>query len=222
MAYDPNCAETKAALKKAVDEALAEAQAEHEADIAGLKAKNTKLIGDLKKAREGNGGDTGAEVERLEGELAKVQADLKTATKNLEKVTKERDGLATERDGLNKNLESVLIDQGLTAALTEHKVDAKFLPAVKAMLSPKVSLKLEGNDRKAVVGDKSLGDFVKEWSQGDEGKAYVTAAGNSGGGAGGSQGGGQGGGKTWTRAEYDAADGGARAAFFAEGGKLTD
>lgn len=221
MAYDPNDPKDKAILDKAVADALAEQAETHEQEIAGLKANRDRLKKDLDKARKGEGGDNSAEVERLEGELAKAQADLTKANNDLKKANKTVETLTGERDGLNKNLSNLLIDQGLTAALTEAKVDTKFLPAVKAMLSPKVSLNGDGDDRRAVVGDKSLSDFVKEWSQGDEGKAYVSAAGNSGGGAGGSQGGGQGG-KTWTRAEYDAADAGSRSAFFAEGGKLTD
>lgn len=223
MAYDPNDPKDKATVQTLIDAALAEQAEEHEASIEGLKTKNTKLIADLKKARAGEGGDSAAEVERLEGELAKVQADLKAATKSLDKITKERDELATERDGLSKNLEGVLIDNALSAALAEAKVDGKLFSGAMAVLRPKAALKLEGDERKAFVGDKSLGDFVKEWAGSDEGKAYVSAAGNSGGGAGGSQGG-QGGqaGKTWTRAEYDAADQSARAAFFSDGGKLSD
>lgn len=219
MAYDPNDPKDKALVQKMIDDALAEAAEQHEADVQGLKDKVKELRGKLAKAKTGEGdGDTS----KLEEQLEQVQTELKQAQKDLQKVTKERDGLATERDSLNTNLEGVLKTNGLRQHLGEVKVDAKYMPAVEALLLPKVTLKLEGNERKAFVGDKPLGEFVKEWSQGDEGKAYVTAAGNSGGGAGGSQGGGQGGGKTWSRAEYEAADTGARAAFFADGGKLTD
>ena len=186
MAYDPNCAETKAAFKEMLDAATAELTAEHEADVTGLKTKNSKLISQLSEARKGQDGS--AEIDRLEADLAKVQADLKAATKGLATATKERDAFAGERDNLNSNLTQVLVNQGLTAALTEAKVDPKFLPAVTAMLTPKVSLVVEGDNRKAVADGKSLGDFVKAWSQGDEGKAFVTAAGNSGSGAGGVQG----------------------------------
>lgn len=221
MAYDPKDPADKKIVDGLIADALAEAGEQHEADVAGLKGKVTELRGKLAKAKAGEGTE-GGDTDKLEGEVERLTGELKTAKKDLEKATKSLGEVTTERDGLNKNLEGVLIDQGLSAALTEHKVDTKFLPAVKAMLSPKVALKLEGNDRKAVVGDKSLGDYVKEWSQGDEGKAYVSAAGNSGGGAGGSQGGGQGGGKQWSRAEYDAKSQGERSAFFAEGGKLAD
>lgn len=219
MAYDPNDPNDKKVVADAVAAALAEAGEQHEADVAGLKTKVTELRGKLAKAKAGEGesGDT----DKLEAEVERLSGELKTATKSLEKITKERDTVVTERDGLNGNLQTLLVDQGLTKDLTEAKVDGKFLPAVKALLSPKVALKTEGNERKAFVGDKPLGEFIKEWSQGDEGKAYISAAGNSGGGAGGSQGG-QGGGKTMTRTAYEATGPVERSAFFASGGTLTD
>ena len=76
----------------------------------------------------------------------------------------------------------------------------------------------EGDERKAFVGDKSLGDFIKEWSQGDDGKHYIAATPNGGAGA---QGGKPSEGKTMSRTDYEA-NPAAHAAFFAEGGTLTD
>jgi hypothetical protein len=110
----------------------------------------------------------------------------------------------------------------LTSALVEAKVAPQFMPAVKAMLSGKATIKTEGDARSVVVGDKSLGDFVKEWSQGDEGKHYIAAGNNGGGGAGGGGQGQTGNKPTMTRAAYDAADAGTRAAHFAAGGTLSD
>lgn len=222
MAYDPNDPKDKAIVEGLIADAVAEKEAEHEAAVAGLRNKNKDLLTKLAKAKAGEGGeDQTAEVERLETALSEANAKLKAAEKDAKTSAKAIADLTTERDGLNTNLTSLLVDQGLTSALTEAKVDNKFLPAVKAMLSPKVALKAEGDERKAFVGDKSLGDFVKEWSQGDEGKAFISAANNSGGGVGGSQGG-SGGGKTATRAEYDAWNPQERASFFSDGGKLTD
>jgi hypothetical protein len=222
MAYDPKDPADKAILDKAVKDALEEQAAEHESDIAGLKTKNKELLTKLKAANEGKDGDP-AEVARLEGELEKVQKDLKA-------VTKERDSNAKLLDTVNKDLETergfsskTLTENALTSALLEAKVAPQFMPAVKAMLSGKATIKTEGENRSVVVGDKSLGDFVKEWSQGDEGKHYIAAGNNGGGGAG--NGGGQGpsGNKpTMTRVAYEAADAGTRSAHFAAGGTLSD
>lgn len=219
MAYDPNDAADKKIVDKLIADALAAQAEEHEAEVEGLKAKRTELINKLKAAREGK---DDVDTSKLEGELETTKAALKAATKELNTLKPQLETLTGERDSLNKNLESVLIDNGLTGALTEHKVDAKYLPAVKALLSPKVALKMEGDTRKAVVGDKSLGDFIKEWSQGDEGKAYIAAPGNSGGGAGGGAQGGQGGGKKLGRTVYEQMPLAERATFMSEGGTLFD
>lgn len=190
MAYDPNCAETKAEIKKQLDALREELEAEHEESVAGLKNKVTELRGDLRKAKAGGGGeDQAKEIERLENELEASKAELKTLNKTHAKAVKDLDaanaGLTTEQAFTKK----LLADNGLTEALVANNVDAKFLPAVKAMLGSRVSIEADGDSRKATVDGKSLGDFIKEWSQGDEGKHYVTAPNNSGGGGGGGGGG---------------------------------
>lgn len=222
MAYDPNDPKDKATVQALIDAAVAEAADEHETATQGLKDKVSELRVKLTKAKAGTGDDdSAAEVTRLEGELTQAKASLKAAEKTAATATKQVETLTAENTGLNGNLEKVLKDQGLTSALTEAKVDAKFLPAVKALLGPQVALKLEGDERKAFVGDKSLGDFVKEWSQSDDGKSYISAPGNSGGGAAGSQGG-TGGGKTMGRNEFEAMGALEKGAFMADGGTLTD
>ena len=83
--------------------------------------------------------------------------------------------------------------------------------------------------RKVQLDGKPLGDGLKAWSQGDEGKTFIAAKVNGGGGSGG-QGPGEGKpntqtGKSITIAEYDqmqATNPGAAGKFFAEGGQLVD
>lgn len=194
MAYDPNCSETKAAVKAAVDAAIEELRQEHEDDIAGLKTKNKDLLTRLAKARQGS--DEG-EVSRLETELEKVQGELTEAKKQLKQFEKDLK-IATDRAAAAeasaeteaKVSREMLVGGGLTAALVGVNVPAKFLPAVTAMLKGKVEVKEVNGERQAFVGDKSLGDYIKEWSQSDEGKHYVEAPGNGGGGSNGSGNGG--------------------------------
>lgn len=218
MAYDPNDPKDKKIVDDAVAEALADAKVEHDAEIAGLKTKNKELLGKLAKAKTGEGDPD--EVSRLEAQIEELQGKLKEADKVSKKLEKD---LSTAQENATKEGDfsrKLLIDNGLSEQLTANGVKAEFLPAVKAMLSGKVTIKTEGDNRTAVVGDKSLGDFVKEWSQGDEGKHYVAAANNGGGGA---PGGGKApGGKTMTRAQYDALPPGEASAFFASGGTLTE
>jgi hypothetical protein len=82
----------------------------------------------------------------------------------------------------------------------------------------------EGEERKALIGDKPLPDYIKEWAGSDVGKKFVAAPANSGGGAGG--GGGTGATvKTMTRTEYNervVSDPAGTNAFIKGGGKIVD
>jgi hypothetical protein len=57
------------------------------------------------------------------------------------------------------------------------------------MLKESVSLSIDGETRKAMMGDKSLSDAIKEWAASDEGKYFIAAPNNNGGGASGGGGG---------------------------------
>lgn len=223
MAYDPNDPADKKIvdklIKDAVEAAVSEAESEHESAISGLKKKNADL---LKKIKEGGDGD-GADVAKLEEEVEALKAKVKDSEKTLKTLTKERDELKTVAETESKVSHNLLVENGLTEALVSNNVAKQFLPAVKAMLAPQVSIKTEGDNRKAVIGDKSLGDYIKEWSQGDDGKHYIAAPNNGGGNAPGGQG--SNGGKTMTRTAYDdmnKSNPAGVAAFFAEGGTLTE
>lgn len=147
MPFDPNSKDDEIFIQTAIDAALEKVKAEHEADIAGLKAKNAELLSSRIDPTE---------FKRVNSEL---EAEIEFSNK-------------------------VLIESALTEALNKANVSKQFLPAVKAMLASQVNVKTDGtNNRIPTIGDKSLGDFVADWSQGDEGKHYVAAPANSGGGA---------------------------------------
>lgn len=223
MAYDPKDPADKKIVDGLIAEALAEAQAENDTATAGLKAKNTQLLTQLKKAEKGEGDP--AEVARLEGELETAQTKLAETTKALKTATKAAETATAAHETEAAFSRRLLVDNGLTEALVANNVAPQFLPAAKALLAGQVTVKAEGDNRLAVVGDKSLGDFVKEWSQGDNGKPFVAAPGNGGGGAPGGKAGGGTGAKTMTRAAYNEAnksDPTGVAKFFAEGGTLTE
>lgn len=211
MAYDPNDEADKAIVAGLVDEATTD-----------LKAKNAALLGEKKKLQkqitDGNADPkaleaANARIEVLEGELETNKTELGKLTKEHGKATK---ALEAET-GVTRKL---LVENGLTDALTKAKVASAFLPAVVAMLGPKVQVITKDGERKAMVGDDELGAFVTKWSQGDEGKHYISATPNGGGLAPGGRA--NGGGKTMTRSAFDAADQAARSAFSAEGGVVID
>lgn len=184
MAYDKNDPETKAALKAAVEAALEEAAADHEADVVGLKKKNRDLIQDLKDARAGKGGDVDtAEVDRVEAELGTAKKALKASEKALADAISERDEFKAAAETESGVTRKLLTENGLTSELGKVNVKSELLPAVVALLKGKVEIKEVNGERKAFVDGKPLGEFVKTWSESDEGKHYVAAP-NNGGGAG--------------------------------------
>lgn len=217
MTYDPNDAADKKIVKDLIDVALAEQTESHEADIAGLKAKNKDL---LKKIKENKDYDP-SEVSDLQDQLAENKKQLTKAAKDLEKATgklvESDTALASERS----YSDNLLKDNGLTAELSGVKVVDRLLPGAKALIAPLVSIKVDGDKRVAVVGDKSLGDYIKEWSQGDDGKHYVSATINGGAGA-------NGGGnkvpvaKQISRTDFNQMPPETHSAFFKDGGKVVD
>lgn len=226
MAYDPNDPKDKAIVDKLVKDAVeareAELAEEHEAATEGLKNKNKDLVKRLAKAKEANGGeDNSDEVARLEAELADSKKALKTLERDYNKAKGELDSTRQSLQSETQFSERMLKDGGLRDALTKANVSPHLLDGALALLSGQVTIKQDGESRVAVVGDKSLSDFVKEWSQGDQGKPYIAAPVNGGGNA---SGGGSAatGAKTMSRADFAAKQPSEQAKFMAEGGSLTD
>jgi hypothetical protein len=192
-AFDPEDEDVKAAIQAAVDEA-----------VSGLKASNKKLLADLKKAKAGGEVDP-AELERLEGEVEKLTTQLADANTKLKAATKQAETATAALTAEQGHTQKLLVENGLVAALTEAGVkDPTLLKAAAAMIrtGQKIEIAVDGETRVAKVGDKSLGEFVKAWALGDEGKTFVAAPHNNGGGAGGS---GNGGGKTnpWAKDSFN-------------------
>lgn len=179
-AADLDSDDVKAAIAAAVEEAT-----------AGLKDNNRKLLADLKKAKQGREIDP-AELERLEGEVENLKTQLTAANKDLKTAKTAAEKASADLAAEQAATQRLLVDQGLTAALTEAGVtNPVMLKAAAAMLrAEKIEIATEGDSRVAKIGDKLLGDHVKAWASGDEGKAFVSAPNNGGGGAGGSGGGG--------------------------------
>jgi hypothetical protein len=212
MAYDASDAETKKALKEAIEVAITEA-------TTGLVAKNQELLAKLKKATKDAQIDP-AEHQALQEALDKANEKLAEALKATKTATTQAD---KDRKALEKEagfVSHLLVDNGLTEALIKSGIKPEMTKAVKALLASQVTLKADGDKRIAVVGDKALSDFVSEWSKSDEGKYFVVAPVNQGGGA---QGGGDGKGvqKTMPRAAFDAMNDVSKMAFTKGGGTLT-
>jgi hypothetical protein len=179
MAFDPN----DPADKKILADAIAEATGK-------LETKRDELIAELRAARK-KGEIDPKDMERLENELDAVKGQLTEAQKAAKDATKRAETAEKSLTAEQAATQRLLVDQGLTAALTEAGVtNPVMLKAAAAMLrGEKIEIATDGDNRVAKIGDKLLGDHVKAWAAGDEGKAFVNAPNNGGGGAGGSGGG---------------------------------
>lgn len=211
MPFDANDPDTKAALAAAVEEAT-----------DGLKAKVDDLIGvnqrlktDLRSKSEINPAD----LEKAEADVDRLKADLATATKQAKDATAVAEKATKALEGEQIVTHRLIAENGLVAELTKAGVtDPDYLEMAKMAHIGKIKVVTEGEDRKAMYGDKPLADAIKEWAGTDAGKKVVAAPNNSGGGAPGGKGGESG--KSIDQAGFDAMAPKARSEFFAGGGKI--
>lgn len=209
MSIDLNSPEVKAELEKMVAEAT-----------SGLVAKRDELLAEVKKLRK-NQEIKPEQLEALEEQIETYKSQLTEAQKMTKQSVAELDRLKKAYETEASFNSKMLVDAGLTDAIAKAGVAPQYIKAVKSMLASQVQVKVEGDERKAVIGDKTLADFIGEWSKSDEGKYFIAAPSNSGGG---STGGGNAGGgvKTMPRTDFDKISSAEKAAFLKEGGKLID
>lgn len=190
----------------------------------GLEAKNKELLDEVKqiktelrKSKDIDPADLTRleeENDRLRGELTKAQKEAKDATTRADKAEK---SLEAESGYTSK----LLIQDGLKSALIANGVkDEDFIDTLTAKFATGATVAIDGDTRKALIGDKPIADYVKEWAGSDAGKKFVSAPVNSGGGAPGGKAGASG--KTITQAQHDAMLPKERAAFFADGGSIAE
>lgn len=210
---DTSTTEGKAELQRYIDEA-----------VSPLVKKRDELLNEVKKLRKNSEIDP-EEFNKLKDENEQLQAKISESEKLVKKANADLEVTKKAMESESGYVQKLLIENGLTEALNAAGVKPELAKAVKAMFAGQAQIKIDGENRNAVIGDKSLSDFIADWSKSDEGKHFVVASVNSGGGANGSNGA-NGASKTMTRAEYDAKQASGNHAelssFFASGGKLTD
>ncbi|PZQ45242.1 MAG: hypothetical protein DI551_08005 [Micavibrio aeruginosavorus] len=212
---DTDTAEGKAELQKLID-----------AETKGLKDKNAELHGKLKKKDEEvasiNERLTSLEAEKQEAEekIANKKGDIEAVrAQEKEKYNKEIKKKDDEIAGLKDQINTHVVDGGLSAALSKAGVLPEMTEAAFDHL--KARNKIEVVDGKAVIGGKTLDEFMPEWAK-ESGKIFVAAPGNGGGGSKGPSGQGKAEPKTLTRAEFDGLQADEQAKHFKDGGKLID
>ena len=174
-------------VEQQVDEAVQEHVEDRvEEETEGLKRKRDQLLKQNKKLKEGsdNAGELDELQERidtLEGENQKLKRDYKRLETTASKKEKElSEQLSSEQSAVSQ----MVVDRGLDQELRKAGVPDGLINGAKALLRGGVQVVSEGDERKAMAGEKDLPSFVSEWAQSDEGKNYIKAAPNSGGGAG--------------------------------------
>lgn len=184
-----------------------------------LEESNRGLKSDLVKLKvKAKGADIDpddyANLQNQVAELSgKLESDGKLSKKELERLS----GLVKEKDSA---LTTYLLDANLTDSLAKSKVKPELMDAAKALLKMQATIKAENGNYQAVIGDKALGEFVKEWATSETGKHFVSAENNSGGGAQGGNNNSQS--KTITRSEFDAKSQFERATLAKDGFKVVD
>lgn len=201
----------------------AELDAAIEAAKAAQDDKNRELLAEVKDLKNKVRASQEIKPEDLtaaETRAEKAEAALAERDKAIKTLTTERDKAVKALEGETAFTQKLLIQDGLKSALLANGVkDEDFIDALSTKFAGSAAIITEGDVRKAVIGDKAVGDFVKEWAGSDAGKKFVAAPINGGGGAPGGSGGG-GSRKAISQTDFNAMDGKARAAFFADGGVI--
>ena len=150
----------------------------------GLVNKNSQLLEKLAGSKDTNSASA-AELEALK--LFKQNADVKMAEdeksyNDAKALTQEahEEALAkiqSDADNANAQLKTLLIDNGLSAALDGVDINKNLKAGAVAMLQSSATIV----DGKAMIGDESLSDAVKNWAASDTGKAFCNAPLNQGG-----------------------------------------
>lgn len=123
-------------------------------------------------------------------DLEKVKASARRAAE------RERDDWKARAEKAEGQLDTLVKDNALTEALVAAKVMGPYMAPLKSHFAKMIKI-VEGDDGAPTAmiegeyGEQTVANYVKEWSQTDDGKAFVDGGGNSGGGA---NGGGSGGG----------------------------
>ncbi|RTL05716.1 hypothetical protein EKK58_07435 [Candidatus Dependentiae bacterium] len=161
--------------------------------VSGLKTKNAELLTKNKKLKEDKEAAEAKNTE-LEDELetaknSKSKENVTDIEKRIEKKFEKQLKDATDKnDAYSKQINTLVVENGLTEALAKNNIAKQHIPAVKALIksNAKIEISSDGDETSATIEGKAINDYVKEWSLGDTGKHYVAAPDNAGGGSKGS------------------------------------
>lgn len=164
-------------VKDGVDEMLTTAATTAGTETSKtLRAKITALEKQIKEAAPQDVTALQDKLDALTAERDTAVATLKTTTRDLAKAVKVGETVTSQFHG-------TLIDNEVSKHLTAANVAPKLMPGAMAMLRGQAAVKVDGEKRGVMFGEKDAATFIKEWAGGEEGKPFVAAP-NSGGGNG--------------------------------------
>lgn len=213
-------AEDKTFTKAELDAAIEAAVSKVQESVDRLEAKNTELVGDLRKARKA-GEIKPEDLTAAEERADRAEAALTEANKQVKTLTTERDKAVKSLETEQGAARTYALDAEINAAIAAGNIVPALVPAFTAMVRQNAKADLVDGKYNVLIGDKPARDYITNFLGTEEGKAFKAAPVNGGGGAQGSAST-NGGGKQLTRGEFDALDQGSRATFAKEGGKVVD
>lgn len=203
----------------AKDEQIEEVRLELETyvdqQVVGLKKKNVELI---KKLKQSDNPEVELKLEELESQMKDLLKEREKLAREKEKVERELTEKLTKEE---QELNAYVLENSLMQSLAKIGVRKEVLPVVATALKAKATIKVDNGSRVPVIGDKPLAEYIeKDWSQSDEGKFFIPAAGAGGSGSVSTTT--TPGAKVMKRQDWQALDPAGQAAFIKEGGKVVD
>lgn len=182
-------------------------KADADARIEAMDKKVNEALDEAKEAKRALRSASEIKPEHLsaaEDRADQAEAKVKELEKQVGTLTKERDTAVKNLEAESGFTSKLLIQDGIKSALIAAGVkDEDFLDALTTKFAGGASVVVEGDARKAMIGDKAVADAIKEWAGSDAGKKFVAAPNNTGGGAPGGSGS-PAAGKTITAADHQA------------------
>lgn len=172
-------------------------------EVSGLKSKNGELLEKMTGMKDRLKSLDGIDPEQYQ-QLVEFKNSIDEAERkklmdggDSEKIIEqmkndhasERESLVAERDALKEENRKLVIGQAMSEAMAQAEIAGPFQEAFMAMLSNKIAVSEDDEGKHAVVGDKTVAEYVEEFVGSDAGKHFVKAPTNSGSGAHGSKGG---------------------------------
>ena len=150
---------------------------------SGLATKNQQLLDKLSQTKE-KVEESNSAAERLKALEAKLEREQAESSQNYQKALelKEQEYQSTvskieqELKELRERDRYHTVDSVLKSELAKMQVNPDLLDLVSSQISSQAQV-VEGQ---ALIGDKSLSDYLAEWAETPQGKAVTLAPNNSG------------------------------------------